>query len=254
MSEYKLGLVSVSFRESSPCEILEAMSRAGLKYIEWGSDVHAPCTDIEKLDEIARMQREYGIECSSYGTYFRLGQTPIDELEAYINAAKRLGTDILRLWCGTKSGADMSDVERDELVAECRRAAGIAEKHGVTLCMECHKKTFTQNCDDAVYLMNAIASPHFKMYWQPFQWQTPAQNISNAQKIAPFAEHIHVFNWRDDESGVLQKYLLGESVNEWREYLESFSGQRTLLLEFMPDGKTESLCTEADALRKIVEK
>ena len=147
----------------------------------------------------------------------------------------------------------MSESERDALVSECRRAAGIAEKQGVVLCMECHKKTFTQNCEDAVYLMNAVASPHFKMYWQPFQWQTPAQNLLNAQRIAPFAEHIHVFNWRDGESGELRKYPLGEAVEVWREYLEMFSGQRALLLEFMPDGKIESLCVEADALRKIVE-
>ena len=108
---YKLGLVSVSFRQHSPKEILEAAKAADLSCIEWGSDVHAPCRDIDRLREIAELQREYGIKCSSYGTHFRLGETPIDELESYITAAKILGTDILRLWCGRKCGKDMSTEE-----------------------------------------------------------------------------------------------------------------------------------------------
>ena len=74
-ASYTLGLVSVSFRRHTPREILEAVRAAGLACIEWGSDVHAPCTDETALRRIAAMQAEYGIVCSSYGTYFRLGQT-----------------------------------------------------------------------------------------------------------------------------------------------------------------------------------
>ena len=183
-SKYTLGLVSVSFRQHSPKEILEAARAAGLSCIEWGSDVHAPCRDIERLREIAAFQKEYGIICSSYGTYFRLGETPIEELESYIQAAKILGTDILRLWCGRKNGKDMTNEERNALLDVCRAAVEVAEASGVTLCLECHKKTFTENPDDAVWLMQAVNSPHFRMYWQPFQWQEPKENVINATKIA----------------------------------------------------------------------
>ena len=103
-SKYNPGLVSVSFRDRAPEEILKEMTCAGLTHIEWGSDVHAPCADTARLREIADLQAAYGITCSSYGTYFRLGKTPLSELCAYIAAAKILGTDTLRLWCGTKSG------------------------------------------------------------------------------------------------------------------------------------------------------
>ena len=113
--KYTLGLVSISFRQHSPKEIIKAVKNAGLACIEWGSDVHAPCKDLERLNEIAALQKEYGISCSSYGTYFRLGDTPIEELTDYINAAKILGTKIIRLWCGTKSGDEMTDAEKSEL-------------------------------------------------------------------------------------------------------------------------------------------
>lgn len=245
--KYALGLVSVSFRQHSPKEILEVTKAAGLSCIEWGSDVHAPCHDIERLHKIAEMQKEYGIFCSSYGTYFRLGETPIEELSDYIAAAKALGTDILRLWGTRKSGKDMTEEERKDLLELCRTVAKIAEDSGVTFCLECHKNTFTENPDDAVWLMQSIRSPRFRMYWQPFQWQSSEQNVENAKKIAPFAEHIHVFNWRGSE-----KLPLTDAVGDWQEYIKAFSTPRTLLLEFMPNGTIEELAHEAEALRTMI--
>ena len=123
----------------------------------------------------------------------------------------------------------------------------IAEANGVTLCMECHKKTFTENPDDAVWLMKSVDSPHLRMYWQPFQWQTMEENLKNAQKIAPCAEHIHVFQWKGKD-----RFSLRDGIAEWIKYLEAFSTPRTLLLEFMPDDLIESLDKEAEALKKIV--
>ena len=245
---YTLGLVSVSFRDRTPEEILQAMRQAGLTVIEWGSDIHAPCTDTTRLAEIATLQKEHGITCCSYGTYFKFGKTPLDELGHYITAAKMLGTDILRLWCGRKSGAEMNEQEKNTLLAECRAAAQIAEQHNVTLCMECHQKTFTERVADAVWLIEEVNSPHFKMYWQPFQWQTVEENVQNAQKIAPFAAHVHVFNWKGED-----KLPLAAATEEWRAYLAAFPTPRTLLLEFMPNGTLDELSAEAAALKQITE-
>lgn len=244
---YQLGLVSVSFRKHEPKEILEAAKNAGLSCMEWGSDVHAPCRDREGLYKIAELQTQYGLDCSSYGTYFRLGETPIEELCDYIAAAKILGTRILRLWCGTKSGANMTTEERQSLLSICRQAAAIAQENDVVLCMECHRKTFTENPADAVWLMQAVDSQHFCMYWQPFQWQNAEQNTENAKMIAPFAKHIHVFHWKENE-----KFPLAGAVTEWQNYLRAFSVPRTLLLEFMPNGSIEELAAEANALKMIV--
>ena len=245
--KYNIGLVSVSFRDRSPEEILKAMAAAGLTHIEWGSDVHAPFDNVENLHKLHDLCEEYGIVCSSYGTYFRFGKTPLSELEGYISAAKILGTDILRLWCGSKSRENMSEDEVQEFISECKTAAEIAERHGVTLCMECHRKTFTEKCEDAVYLMNEVNSKNFRMYWQPFQWQTAEENVINAGMIAPYSEHIHVFNWKGEA-----KLPLGDAVGEWQEYLEAFSTPRTLLLEFMPNGTLDELETETLALKKII--
>ncbi len=246
-NEYRLGLVSVSFRQHTPREIIEAVKREGLSCIEWGSDVHAPCRDTARLREIAGMQKEYGVVCSSYGTYFRLGQTPIGELEDYIGAAKMLGTDILRLWCGTKSGGDLSDRERQALTEQCKTAAQMAEREGVTLCMECHKDTYTQRPEDALSLMREINSPHFRMYWQPFQWQTAEENLAYAGAIAQDVVHVHVFHWKDR-----QRLPLNEGIGEWRSYLRKLPAPRTLLLEFMPNDRLSELPAEAKALKTMI--
>ena len=246
MRNMKLGLTSISFRTEGIERIIEETKRAGLSCIEWGSDVHAPCNDGKRLAEIVRLQKEAGILCSSYGTYFRLGANPLCELQSYIDAAKMLETDILRLWCGAKSSREYTPEERSSLFETCKKAALLAEKNNVTLCMECHNNTFTDEIESALALMKSVNSPHFRMYWQPNQFKSEADNREYARQIAPYTQNIHVFNWKADK-----KYPLNSAVPIWKEYLSFFSGAQTLLLEFMPDNNITSLIQEAAALKEI---
>ena len=243
---HHLGLVSISFRGLSPEVIIEEVKNAGLSCIEWGSDVHAPCDDTENLKKIAALQKKAGLFCCSYGTYFRLGATDIGDLQKYIDAAKILGTDILRLWCGTKGSSEYTQDEENALFTLCREAALIAEKNGVILCMECHNGTYTDTKEGAVKLMKAVSSPAFRMYWQPNQFTSEKENKQYARLLSSFTKHIHVFNWTEKE-----RFPLGDAVSLWKEYLSYFS-DNTLLLEFMPDDSIASLKTEAEALRRLI--
>lgn len=245
---YKLGLVSVSFRKNSPEEIIREMKTAGLSRIEWGSDVHAPKDDTRRLNQIVGLQKQYGVACCSYGTYFRLGSTPIDELESYIHAAKLLGTDILRLWCGDKNAEEYTDAQRKALFDQCRLAAAVADQHKVKLCMECHNQTYTNTKDAALQLLHAVASPCFRMYWQPNQYRSEQENLEYASAVSEYTERIHVFYWTGDK-----RLALKDGIGIWKEYLRRFSSDQTLLLEFMPDDRLHSLPAEAEALRRITE-
>ncbi len=241
-----LGLVSVTFRKNTPEEILIAMKDAGLSYIEWGSDVHAPKDDLEFLNEIVSLQNKYGIKCCSYGTYFRLGSTNVAELTDYISAAKILGTNILRLWCGNKNSQDYTAKEKEKLFAECKMAANIAEKSGVILCMECHINTFTNKKESALELMKFVDSKNFRMYWQPNQCYSEEENLQSARLLSPYTVNLHVFNWTKDK-----KLPLADAKDIWQKYISCFNNDIKLLLEFMPDGKIESLKTETETLRGI---
>ena len=141
---------------------------------------------------------------------------------------------------------DYTEEEREALFAVCREAAAIAQSSGVVLCMECHNNTFTNRKEAAYMLMQAVDSKHFRMYWQPNQYRTEEENLKYAALLAPFTEHLHVFNWEGAE-----KHPLGEAVAQWQKYLACFSGDRCCLLEFMPDNRLESLAEEARALKEI---
>jgi len=186
--KYNVGLVSVSFRKNSPEEILEAMKRAELDWIEWGSDIHAPKGDPATLKYLASLQKKFGIACSSYGSYFRLGTTPLEELPSYLDAAERLGTDTVRLWCGDRDWEAYDEEEKKKLFQSCRAAGEMAEKRGITLCMECHNKTFTNCQQGASELMKTIHQESFRMYWQPNQHRSYEENLSYGQRNSEWSE------------------------------------------------------------------
>lgn len=243
---HKLGLVSVSFRDSSPDEILSEMNKCSLKFIEWGSDIHAPVNDKNKIEQIIKLQNKYGIKTSSYGTYFRAGTNKNEEIYSYIENAKMLGTDILRIWCGDKDSALYSKEEKETLFSSCRELDKIARQEKVTLSFECHNGTYTDCVAGALELMKETSEGSLKMYWQPNQYKSIEENLEYAEKIAVYTEVIHVFNWQSDN-----RFSLSDGVKVWKKYLEKFKEDKTLLLEFMPDNRLNSLGCEAKALFEI---
>ena len=247
MKKFSLGLCSVSFRSHTPEDIIKECKKLSLDCIEWGSDVHAPCDNIENLQNIASLQNKYGIKCSSYGTYFILGKDSLDTLEDYINAAKILGTNILRLWCGEKGSSEYSYAEKEELISECIKASEIAQKHNAILCMECHNGSLTDTAASAVELMKRVNSPHFKMYWQTNIKGDEVLGLAEAKLLAPYTVNIHTFYWVDN----VQKSL-ADGISTWKRYLNEFDGEKSLLIEFVPGGKIETLNGEVNALKSIV--
>ena len=99
--------------------------------------------------------------------------------------------------------------------------------------------------------MNAQDSPAFRTYWQPFQWLDPDGSLEVARAVAPYAEHVHVFNWQPPKMAPA-KYPLADAAEDWRAYLSVLPPPRAMLLEFMPDDRLETLPTEAEALRAII--
>ena len=114
--------------------------------------------------------------------------------------------------------------------------------------MECHGGTVTDCAEGTAALMDAVGSAHFRMYWQPNQFRTVEENLRCAALCAPYTEVIHVFNWQGKA-----KYPLAAAADVWRRYLACFPETIPLLLEFMPDGRIESLAAEAAALRALAE-
>lgn len=241
------GLVSISFRDHGPEEIASEAVKCRLRSVEWGSDVHAPRQDSVRLAELDALQAATGLRCCSYGTYFRLGFTPIEELSEYIRAAKSLGTDTLRIWAGRKNALDCSEEERKYFLELCTQASAIAQEHDAVLCLECHRRSYTETKEGALELMQHVNSPHFRMYWQPNPDISVEENLSYIRSLRKYITHVHVFHWEDD-----RRLPLCEGISIWKKYLSELGGGHHLLLEFMPDDKIESLQAEAQALHELI--
>ena len=63
---FRQGLVSVSFRDKSPIDIVNAAKSTGLSCIEWGSDIHAPYDDEKTLKYVADITENAGLKVASY--------------------------------------------------------------------------------------------------------------------------------------------------------------------------------------------
>lgn len=249
---YRAGLVSITYRQLSHREVIDLAADAGLDCIEWGSDIHAPVGDAARLADIASYSRERGIQCCSYGTYFRLGLHPLDDLRTYIEAARTLGTRVLRIWAGNKNYTDMTDSERTALIDEARRAAALAEREGVTLCFEWHAETMTNCLEGALSLMEQVDSPALRLYWQPSQYRSFEQNLAEAKRIAPYTVNLHVFQW-ELVPGTIVRHPLADGRKAWTQYLSCFDGTQNALLEFVPDDDPALLTREVATLKSFLE-
>ncbi len=243
----EIGLVSVSFRALHPAEIVRRCVGAGLPYIEWGSDVHAKPEDTARLREIAAMQDATGIRCSSYGTYFRVGQSDPRDFTKYLDASDILGTDTLRLWCGVKASVDYSAAEREKVIEDGKDLAAQAEARGKRLLMECHPGTLTDDTDSALSVIGGVGSPAFGMMWQPNQFRTPEYNLDSARRLSPYVGNVHVFEW--DTS---RRYPLADGTERWRSFLRLLPSASFCLLEFVPGDDPDVLPREAESLRYLL--
>lgn len=246
---FKLGVASISFRNHTPNEIIKEATKSKLDAIEWGSDIHAPCNNKNALKEIVSRSSENGIAISSYGSYYRIGKDKAEEIVPYLEAAKILGTDTVRIWCGEKGSCETDQNEFSAMVEQGNLICEKAKEFNIKLCLECHQWTLTDNYSTALNYINLVASDNLKMYWQPNQFKSFDYNIASAKALLCCTENLHVFNW-DSKN----RYPLIEAKEVWKDYFEIFKGKsRFALLEFMHDDRLETLSKTASELRKICE-
>lgn len=242
------GLCSVSFRALSPEQIVQLAKSAGLACIEWGADVHVPPGDFQNAERIARLTRHFGLDCASYGSYYRIGAGQQAQLPVVLDTAEALGVRQVRVWCGTSASASVSPERLCAMRLEAQTAASLAAARGMTLSLECHPGTLTDDWHAALEFIRGANAPALRMYWQPNQWRDEAYNLESVQRLSHLITNVHVFHWVKKE-----KFPLEAGISLWRRYLAALrlTGDHALLLEFMHDGDPQSLAPAARALRKI---
>jgi len=239
---FRTGLVSVTFRQLPPEEIISLAVRAGLEGIEWGGDVHVPCGDPAAAARVGEATRRAGLTVFSYGSYYRAGQNP-EDFSCVVETARALGAPHVRIWAGEKGSAEAEDGERARVTEDCRRAGLLAKKAGLAVSAEFHGGTLTDTPDSALRL---IREAGISTYWQPNQFRDRAYNLHTLEAVLPYVTGVHVFTWRGRE------WLpLAQGEEDWMAYLALLredGAEHPLMMEFVPGHEPSAFLRDAKAL------
>ncbi len=243
----KPGLVSITFRNLTVHEIIDASVKAGIQGIEWGGDIHVPHGDIEEATETGRKTREAGLEVAAYGSYYRFDDDPVP-FSTILNTALALKAPLIRAWAGKKGSGEADQDYYGRIVNEARAAGDSCAKAGIDLAFEYHGGTLTDRNESAARFMEDIGHPAVHSYWQPPVGMSKKDCLKGIDLISDYLIGVHVFHWGTDPR---IRYLLSEGETLWREYLEKLSqipGNRWALIEFVKDDKIDNFFRDAAAL------
>lgn len=249
---FKLGLCSVTFRNQSVEEIIQLVKDAKLNGIEWGGDVHVPPGDLKHAKKVKQLTREAGLEVTSYGSYYRVGEYEknADPFATILSTAVALKAPSIRIWAGTV-GSDEADLAyRKKVIDETRTIATMAAQEGVLINFEYHGNTLTDTMESAALLMKEVDHPNVKIYWQPAVGQPVADRLASIENIYPWLTDVHVFHW-----DVAKRLPLAEGKEEWEKYLARLSDQvmtRYLFLEFVKEDSNAQFFEDALVLKDLV--
>lgn len=246
------GLVSVTFRQLSPKEVLSLAVEADLRGITWGGDVHVPPGQLRHAREVGRMTADAGLEIEGFGSYYRAGmENPDGFFEENLETAVALGAPRIRVWAGAKDAETANEADRAAVVADFRRCAVLARQAGVRIMLEFHGGTLTNTAESAEALMRELGDTNISLYWQPPNGLPKDQVLAGLKRVLPWVDSIHVFHWIIDASGNLQRLPLVDGCSAWDGYLKLLvppEGARWAMLEFVSDDAPEQFLADARQL------
>ena len=251
----KTGVVSITFRELPPIEIIELVKSAGLDAIEWGGDVHVPHGDVKTARDVKQMCKDAGIETPSYGSYYRAGHpTPVD-FDAIIETAAVLESETIRIWAGKQSPAISDDDYWKQVIRDSKRVADMAAEQNITVSYEFHGNSLTETNAATAKLLKEVAHSNIRSYWQPPVGADDNYCIEGLNIVGDRLSNLHVFQWNPG----IQAHLLSEGSRRWRKFLQladTFNLAEThyALIEFVKNASEDSFRDDARQLKKWLQK
>lgn len=243
------GLVSVTFRGLTTDQIIESCKNNSLENIEWGGDVHVPHGNTDVASAVGKTTKDAGLNVCEYGSYYEIGKSYPNDIKGVVDCARKLGTDTVRVWAYVKNYTDCTPEEYANAVIDAKRICDYAPE--MTFCLECHNNTLTEDYHDALRYLKDVDRPNFKMFWQPNQFRTFEYNVEACKVLLPYVRAVHVFSWESKDRDVIF-FPLDHHTDRWKKYIEILKeapvDELPMMLEFMHDGKPESLPETAKIL------
>jgi sugar phosphate isomerase/epimerase len=240
------GLVSITFRQLSPPQIIELAARAGLCGIEWGGDVHVPHGETAVAREVRRATLQAGLQVAAYGSYYRVGASEDEGLSFthVLHTAIELEAPLIRVWAGKKNSEDADDEYFRLIVNEMQHICEKAEQAGIKIATEFHGGTLCNTAASTSRLIGAVNHPSLRTLWQPSVGLSTPEAAEGLREVLPHLAHLHMFQW----DGTARRPL-AEGEDAWREYLSIAKDQAEwALLEFVQGDETAQLVHDAQTL------
>lgn len=250
----KPGLLSITFRQCSPQQVIDLCVKNRLQTIEWGGDVHVPHGDLATAAEVGRNTRRHGLDVAAYGSYYKLAASPADGLDfsSVLDTAVALETKAIRVWAGNRGSALADAAFRQEVIDDALRCADLAAAKDIKVCYEYHVHTLTDTLESTCDLLAVTEHPYIKTLWQPPVGASHEECIAGLRRLAPRLHHVHAFHWWPDYS---HRHPLREGADRWSAYvaeLRSLGCDPDILLEFVVGDDPESLTDDARFLNELL--
>jgi len=251
------GVVSVTFRNLSPEDIVDLAVRGKLDAIEWGGDIHVPHGDLKRAREVRTMTVDAGLSVASYGSYYCIGREEPVSFEQALATTVELGAPTLRCWAGSRSSDEADSEYRDHIVRETRRVADLAAREGIVIALEFHLGTLTDCKASARSLLENVAHENVKTYWQPPRGSRLEDNLETLDAVLPWLLNVHVFHWDPvvPEDGQVMRLWLSEGTEAWELYLRKVASSHRdhyALLEFVKEDSPEAFLQDAETLGRLL--
>ena len=247
------GIVSVTFRKNTAEEIVRMAKAASLSAIEWGADVHVKPGERENAFRVGELTRDAGLVPISYGSYYRIGcEEEHGSFDDVLDTAESLGAKNIRSWAGRKSSADVTEQGFASVAEQISEKCDEAAKRGMTLSLEYHPNTLTDNKESAVRLAKAVNRDNLRLYWQPDFTLSDADNLSALESVLPWLGNIHVFSWLGAGAA---RYPLAHSYDLFRscaDMIRSDGRDHGMLLEFVKGDCPAQMEEDAKTLLEII--
>lgn len=193
MSSFKLGLCSVTFRKKSAAKVVEIVKKAGVRYIEWGGDIHV--TNMEEARIVKSICDNEDIKICSYGSYYRVGSADKIKWEEICRIAKAMNASTVRVWLGNKNSEDTSEEEYNRILADLKSMCSVAKKYKLLVCPECHDNTYNNNTDAFLTLKDELKADNFRTYFQSRYFRFD-YDVDRIDRTFDYIENVHV-SYRD---------------------------------------------------------
>jgi sugar phosphate isomerase/epimerase len=243
------GLVSITFRQKSPLEIVKLVEQAQLQGIEWGGDVHVPYGDVTTARAVAEMTADAGLSVAAYGSYYRAGAESNVAFEAVVETAAALGAPTIRVWAGNRASVDADQSYRQRVVLGTRYIADMAAAAGMTISFEHHGGTLTDTHQSAREFLEKVNHSAVRSYWQPPVGHDVHDCLLGLTSLSGWLSNVHVFAWGADHT----RYPLADGGATWLRYLRhaaALTGDRFAMIEFVKDDADEHFLADAVTLKE----